>query len=583
MSRTFYTPTLKVLALAVVGSALLAACAPAAPVREGPPLEAPESKVPRRDAPAAPVESAKPTQAPYSAGQGPQDSNRRDVPAAPPAPAGAVRPVTPQENRAPAGSARTQPGPKEIAVDESRLPVEPTSVAAPEQPQDTVFKDYGVNPPIDPQRDPQSTFALDVDTASYAIARKYVNDGLIPPYQAIRAEEFINYFVQDYTPPQNSAFAIYADGAPSPFQRDSHVMRVGIQAFRVSEQQRKPAALTFVIDISGSMNRDNRLGLVKRSLELLVDRLDAGDSVAIVVYGDSARVHLGATRGDRKTDILNAIYALRPEGSTNTEAGLRLGYQLAAETHLRNGINRVVLCSDGVANVGNTEPVSLINSVKGSAPDDVTLTTIGFGMDNYNDVLMEQLSNKGNGFYAYIDTIEEARTMFLDRLTNSLQVVARDAKVQVEFDANTVASYRLIGYENRAVADQDFRNDSVDAGELNSGHNATAIYAVQLRPGARGRISTVRLRWQDADTREIREISGEFNSWDLAGSFEQASPRYRLNVVVAEYAEILRRSPYTQTSLRQLNGYARALAAELNGDSDVQEFARLVEAVSRME
>jgi Ca-activated chloride channel homolog len=297
----------------------------------------------------------------------------------------------------------------------------------------------------------------------------------------------------------------------------------------------------------------------------LVQRLDGRDSVSIVVYGNSARVHLPPTNGRDSATILNAIDQLSPEGSTNTEAGMRLAYQMAAQSHIAGGINRVILCSDGVANMGNTEPVSLIQSVRGAAPDDVTLTTVGFGMDNYNDVLMEQLANKGNGFYAYIDTIDEARTMFLDRLTNSLQVIARDAKIQVEFDPANVMSYRLIGYENRAIAD------------------ATAIYEVLLTPGARGRVAQVYLRWQDADTREIREINGTVMASDFAPNFEQASPRYRLNVVVAEYAEILRRSPYSATPIGIVKRYASSVASELPGDQDVQEFARLVNRVNGYE
>jgi Ca-activated chloride channel homolog len=574
------TPTLRIVTLAVAGALLLSACSsPSAAVPAAPAArEASKGEAPRTDEALKPAEVvrefekqvAQATAAPAAA------DSRNSVNAPQPAPAvgGGQQAVQPESGQ----------GPREIAVDQSRMPIQPTSVAEPQPPVDTTFKDYGVNPPVDPARDAQSTFALDVDTASYAIARKYVNDGLVPPYQAIRAEEFVNYFAQDYTPPANSAFAIYADGAPSPFRRNgAHIMRVGIQGFQVPDSQRKPSSLTFVIDVSGSMNRENRLGLVKRSLELLVQRLDGRDSVSIVVYGNSARVHLPPTNGRNSAAILNAIYQLSTEGSTNTEAGMRLAYQMAAESHIGGGINRVILCSDGVANMGNTEPVSLIQSVRGTAPDDVTLTTIGFGMDHYNDVLMEQLANKGNGFYAYVDTIDEARKMFLDRLTNSLQTIARDAKVQVEFDPANVVSYRLIGYENRAIADQDFRNNAVDAGEVNSGHNATALYEVLLTPGATGRVAQVFLRWQDADTREIREINGTVMASDFAPSYEQASPRYRLNVVVAEYAEILRRSPYSNTPIGMVKRYASTVASELPGDQDVQEFAQLVNRVNAYE
>ncbi len=451
--------------------------------------------------------AAAPNTAPYSAP--PSNQPAQSQKSSRMAPAATQAPISAEAGGASPATSAAQPlppppqqdgGPAPIVVGGNRVPVEPTSVAQPQQPVDTTFKDYGVNPFIDTSRDHFSTFALDVDTASYAIGRKYVSDGILPPYDSVRAEEYINYFMQDYTPPANNAFAIYADGAPSPFHRDgSYLVRIGVQGYDIPDVQRKPAALTFVVDVSGSMDMESRLGMVKRSLQLLVDQLRPNDSVSIVVFGDTARVALYPTSGADKQAILSAIYALQPEGSTNTEAGLQLGYQMATQSHVANGINRVILCSDGVGNVGTTDPIALIDSVKGAAPADVMLTTIGFGVDNYNDVMMEQLANKGNGFYAYIDTLDEARKMFIDRLTNSLEAIAKDAKVQVDFNPEVVAQYRLIGYENRAVADQDFRDDRVDAGELNAGHNATAMYQVTLRPNARGKIATVFLRWQDTE------------------------------------------------------------------------------------
>ncbi len=210
------------------------------------------------------------------------------------------------------------------------------------------------------------------------------------------------------------------------------------------------------------------------------------------------------------------------------------------------------------------------------------LTTIGFGMDNYNDVMMEQLADKGNGFYAYIDTLDEARKMFIDRLTNSLEAIAKDAKVQVDFNNDVVAQYRLVGYENRGVADQDFRDDRVDAGELNAGHNATAIYQVYLRPNARGKMATVFLRWQDPNTSQVQELSGDINSWDMTQTFDQTSPRFQMNATVMEYAEILRKSPYSRMTLNELTGYAWNVARLLPQDADVQEFAQLVQRASTL-
>ena len=455
---------------------------------------------------------------------------------------------------------------------------------APTAPPDNYFQTYGVNPFVDTAEDHLSTFALDVDTASYSVARRYVNEGNLPPAEAIRVEEFVNYFQQDYPAPPNIAFGIYADGAPSPFHYDgTQILRFGIQGYDVPAEQRKPASLTFVIDVSGSMAMENRLELVKQSLQLLVDRLRPTDSVAIVVYGSEARVVLNPTSGEDRATILNAIYSLQPEGATNAEAGLRLGYQMAALAFRPDGINRVILCSDGVANVGATSPDAILESIRGYAEGGITLTSVGFGMGNFNDVLMEQLADKGNGNYAYVDTIEEAQKLFVENMTSTLQVIALDAKVQVDFNSDVVARYRLIGYENRAVADENFRNDTVDAGEIGAGHTATALYAVQFKPGTQGRVATVQLRWEDPTSHQVTEINGNFNTWDMAPAFESASARYQLDVTVMQYAELLRRSPWTQgTSFSQILGHASRLAETLPGDADVSEFAYLVSRVTQI-
>lgn len=554
-------PSRKLALIAGFIAIVLAGCAaaPAAPYNAPPKVQPPAQS--QGSAPVAPAA----TQAPYAT-QAQAYTEAFEAPSA-------AQPLPPQQGG----------GQPPIAIGGDRVPVEPTSVAQGQPPVDTTFKDYGVNPFVDASRDRLSTFALDVDTASYAIGRKYVNDGILPPYDAVRAEEYINYFVQDYTPPANNAFAIYADGAPSPFHRDSsYLLRIGVQGYDIPASQRKPASLTFVIDVSGSMDMESRLGTVKRSLQMMVDRLRPDDSVSIVVFGDTARVVLYPTSGADKNAILNAIYMLQPEGSTNTEAGLQLGYEMATRSYLTAGINRVILCSDGVGNVGTTDPIALINGVKGSAPADVMLSTIGFGMDNYNDVMLEQLANKGNGFYAYIDTLDEARKMFIDRLTNSLEAIAKDAKVQVEFNPEVVAQYRLVGYENRAVADQDFRDDRVDAGELNAGHNSTAMYQVTLRPNARGKIATVFLRWQDPSTMQVQELAGDVNTWNLSERYEQASPRFQMNATVMQYAEILRRSPYTNMPLSELSNYAWQVSRLLPYDADVQEFAQLVQRAATL-
>ncbi len=475
----------------------------------------------------------------------------------------------------------------EQKVEQSR-PAATAAAARPEptmpQPADNQFQDYGVNPETNAVYDHLSTFALDVDTASYTVTRRYLNDGSLPPYDAVRVEEFVNAFDQGYATPRDAAFTIYADGAPAPsgFEEGSYILRFGVQGYRVEDFERKPSVLTFVIDVSGSMNLENRLELVKRSLHLLTDRLDERDSVAIVVYGTDARAVLKPTSGDRRGVILNAINTLYPEGSTNAEAGLRLGYRYAQQAYREGANNRVILCSDGVANVGNVDAETILGEVQKYVENGITLTTAGFGMGNFNDVLLEQLADRGDGNYAYIDTLDEARKLFVENLTGTLQVIAKDAKAQVDFNTDVVASYRLLGYENRAVADQNFRNDEVDAGELGAGHSATALYEVHLKPGAQGRIATVQLRWQDPDTGDVKEINGNFNTMGLAASCEDSDPRYQLAVTVAQFAEVLRESPYVRVSLGELARRAENVAWQLPEDEQAAELADLIRQAARL-
>jgi Ca-activated chloride channel homolog len=461
----------------------------------------------------------------------------------------------------------------------------PTAVRQPEGnkltppvPSGNTFQHYGVNPFVDAYEDHLSTFALDVDTASYSVMRKYIQQGSLPPASAVRVEEFINYFDPGYPTPSDIAFGIYADGAASPFAGDeTNLLRFGVQGYQVAEWERKPVTLTFVIDTSGSMGMENRLELVKRSLELLVERLRPDDSVAIIEYGNRARVVLYPTSGREAGVILEAIHSLRPGGSTNAHAGLTLGYETAMRAFRSSGVNRVILCSDGVANVGPTEPEQILAEVRGYVQEGIYLTSIGVGMGNFNDVFMEQLADNGNGAYAYIDDLDEAQRMFVDQLVSNLQVIALDAKVQVDFNPDVVAYYRLVGYENRDLADMDFRNDAVDAGELGAGHSATALYAVMLKPGAEGRIATVQLRWQDPNTNKVTEINGNFNTWDLEASFYQADPHYQLVVLAAQFAEILRHSPWAaRVSLSQLHTMAYELPEMLYGVTDVREFVDLL-------
>ncbi len=455
------------------------------------------------------------------------------------------------------------------------------------EPYDMFFQDYGVNPSIDTEDDHLSTFALDVDTGSYTIMRNYLSEGNLPPEDSVRVEEYVNYFEQGYpNPSAHQAFGINIDGAPSPFDGMGHtqMLRVGIQGYAVPEEERQNASLTFVIDVSGSMSMDNRLGLVKRSLEMLVDQLRPQDRVGIVVYGTFAHAVLEPTSGSNREEILDAIHRLQPEGVTNAEAGLRLGYKMALHAFNRQGINRVILCSDGVANFGQTSSEAILSEVRRYVDQGITLTTVGFGMDNYNDVLMEQLADNGNGFYAYVDTPKEARRLFVQNLTSTLQVIALNAKVQVDFNPQAVSEYRLVGFENRAVADDEFRDNNVDAGEIGAGHSVTALYEIKLNPEAYGKAATVYLRWEDPATHQTTEISRDFNLREMAPRFNAANPYFQRAVVVAQYAEILRGSYWAEgRTLSRVLDQAVQVAELLPHDNDMSEFIGLIQKARLMQ
>ena len=416
-------------------------------------------------------------------------------------------------------------------------------------PYDSVFfKGSGTNPFIDTEDDTFSTFGMDVDTASYTVMRRYLRDGHLPPSEAVRVEEFVNAFDYNYTPPSDEAFAVHLEGAPSKFGdgKRLQLLRIGIQGRVIPDTDRKDAILTFVIDVSGSMARENRLGLVKRALTLLLEQLRPSDKVGIVVYSTDTRVVLPHTGIVNRKHILTAIRALAPEGATNAEAGLRMGYKLALQNSKPDCINRVILCSDGVANVGQTGSDAILKEIRTYVKEGVTLTTVGFGMGNYNDVLMEQLANKGNGNYTYVDTLDEARRVFVEDLTSTLQVIAKDAKIQVEFNPETVSRFRLLGYENRRLAHEDFRNDTVDAGEVGAGHSVTALYEIKLHEDADGKLATVSIRHENPDTGNVTEVNTSISTDALKGSFEETTSAFQLAASVAEFAEILRGSFWAQ-------------------------------------
>lgn len=457
-------------------------------------------------------------------------------------------------------------------------PLLPTPYPIPTMPPDMFFENYGVNPFLDTEDDHLSTFAVDVDTASYTLARSYLLDHQqLPDKDAIRPEEFINYFAMDYPSPENEAFALYLTAAPAPFGFEGHyLLEVGLQGRYIAPEDRQPAMLTFVIDVSGSMEGEYRLGLVKKSLELLVENLREDDEVAIVTYADVVQTVLQPTAIRNRESILNTINGLQAGGSTYAEAGLQMGYELANKNFREGAINRVILLSDGVANVGETGPDAILKTVQENVDKGITLSTIGVGMDNYNDVLMEQLANDGDGNYYYVDELREARRVFVHNLTSTLQVIAYDAKIQVDFNPDVTDRYRLIGYENRAVADNDFRNDAVDAGEIGAGHHVTALYEMAL-DDVTGTIATVYVRYQDADTRKIVEISQAITTDDLIASIEDSNPRWRLLASAAEFSEVLRESYWAQDgNYDAILALIEALQIEMPENGQLHELVEMV-------
>lgn len=423
----------------------------------------------------------------------------------------------------------------------SRLGLTPPNGAAY---PDIFFKGHGTNPFIDTEDDNFSTFAMDTNSASFAVMRRFLHDGNLPQPESVRVEEFINAFDYNYAPPKEDAFAVHIEGAPSKFGSGKRLqlVHIGIQGKIIEDTDRKVANLTFVIDVSGSMAMEERLGLVKKALRLLVEQLRPNDKIGIVVYGTDARVVLPHTSAVNRKHILNAIDALCPEGVTNVEDGIRKGYELASKNSDTNCINRVILCSDGVANEGVTDSETLLKEIRNYVEeDDIYLTTVGFGMGNYNDVLMEELAKKGNGNYAYVDTLKEAKRIFVKNLTGTLQVIAKDAKIQVEFNEDTVSRFRLLGYESRQMEHEDFRNDEADAGEIGSGHSVTALYEVKLCKGVdKGKLATVFIRHEDPDTAEVTEVKQRICVEELKEAFQETSPDFQVAASVGQFAEILR-------------------------------------------
>jgi Ca-activated chloride channel family protein len=424
-----------------------------------------------------------------------------------------------------------------------------------------------------------STFALDVDTASYSYARRALREGRLPEPGQVRPEEFVNAFRQDYPEPAGDGFTVHVDGARLP-SADEAVVRVGLRTRAADAASRRPANLTFVVDVSGSMSETGRLDLVKQAMHTLLDQLAPGDQVSIVSFSDEARLLASMTPLVAKEDLHRAVDRLAVEGGTNLETGMAIGYREAARAFRAAATNRVIVLSDGLANAGETSWQAILDRVREHAGKQVTLLTVGVGRE-YGDELMEQLADNGDGAAVYVSTPEEAEKVFVTQLPATIELRARDAKAQVVFNPSVVESHRLIGYDNRALAAEEFRDDSRDGGEIGPGHSVTALYSVRLKPGAAGQLAQATVRWQDPDTRAPAEESRSIGVDTLKPSLGEASVRLQVDVVAAAFAGHLRDRQAVGLDLPTLGEQARRLAGTAE-DPMVTELADLIDLARTM-
>lgn len=420
------------------------------------------------------------------------------------------------------------------------------------------------NPFLETARAPLSTFSIDVDTASYSNVRRMLNEGKLPPKDAVRIEELINYFEYDYPQPENNLpFSVNTDVASCPWNERHKIVQIGLQGKKVSLDNVPPSNLVFLIDVSGSMAPADRLPLLKQGLKTLVNQLSDKDRVAIVVYAGASGLALPSTSADDKARIIEALDNLEAGGSTNGGQGIRLAYQVAQDNYINGGNNRVILATDGDFNVGLTGDDELVSMIEAKRKSNIFLSVLGFGTGNLNDSMMEKLADKGNGNYTYIDSSDEARKALGQQVAGTLYTIAKDVKIQVEFNPAKVAGYRLIGYENRLLADKDFNDDRKDAGEIGAGHTVTALYEIvpagqkvenpgvdelrysRVEPSETrfdAELLTVKLRYKEPDGNDSKLLT--IGVLDQNTAFENASENLRFASSVAAFGMILRDSYY---------------------------------------
>ncbi len=504
---------------------------------------------------------------------------------------------------APATMAVTKSMPKEMA-DEITTEDSSDIDVAPEEKFNTERYDHiQENPFLASQQNPLSTFSIDVDTASYSNMRRFLNQGNLPPKDSVRIEELVNYFSYDYPNPEGELpFSTVTEIAPCPWKKENLLLHIGIQGDRMVPSEVPPCNLVFLMDVSGSMSSANKLPLLKTGLGMLVNQMRKQDRVAIVVYAGAAGLVLPATPGNQKDTIMSALGRLQSGGSTNGGAGIELAYKVAQENFRPGGINRIILATDGDFNIGTNDQGSLIRLIEEKRETGVFLTILGLGMWNLNDSMMEQLADKGNGNYAYIDTIAEAKKVLVDELSSTLVPIAKDVKIQIEFNPRYVDSYRLIGYENRLLRAEDFNDDKKDAGEIGAGHTVTALYEIVPTGGnstARGvdplkyqesqslsessfgdELLTLKIRYKEPQESTSKLISTVITREQI---HENTSSSFRFSASVASFGMLLRGSKYKGLADMDM---VKNLAKGASGDDSFgyrREFVQLVEAAQALQ
>ncbi|MCA9596532.1 MAG: VWA domain-containing protein [Myxococcales bacterium] len=461
------------------------------------------------------------------------------------------------------------------------------------------------NPFISVKTDPRSTFSIDVDTASYSLVRRFLTqNGRLPPKGAVRIEEMINYFSYQYPQPNDGKpFSVTTEVNQAPWAKDHRLVRIGIKAKEVTAATRPPVNLVFLLDVSGSMNAANKLPLLKRAFRMLVEQLDHRDRVSIVVYAGASGLVLPPTAGDQQGEILAALDRLEAGGSTNAGDGIELAYAMAEKNFEKGGVNRVLLATDGDFNVGVTNQSDLVDLVQNKAKSGVFLSVLGFGMGNYKDSTLEKLADKGNGNYAYVDSASEARKVLGEQAAGTLITVAKDVKIQVEMNPAVVQSFRLIGYENRVLAHQDFNDDTKDAGDIGAGHTVTALYEIvpvgakppqggvddlkYQAPGqpsaaaASGELLTLKLRYKQPDGNTSQLL--EFPVRDGGQEPSRASTDFRFASAVAGFGMLLRDSPHKGTaSYQSVLSLAREGVGSGRDQSARRELVGLIEKAQEL-